>query len=66
MSDSNSKPHKIYFAYLLCVLWTAAAIAYRDQHGVCISLATVAIVHWLGVFFNVALTFMLKSERGDI
>jgi hypothetical protein len=33
------------YAYLICVLWTAAALAYRNDCA-SISLTTLAALHW--------------------
>jgi hypothetical protein len=46
------------FLYLLCVLWTLAALVYRDEAGACCGLSVLASLHWFAAFMVLAIPFM--------
>ena len=45
------------FVYLLAVLWTGAALAWRDEMAVC--LPTLAAMHWVVV----PVLFVIDSDK---
>ena len=49
------------FSYLLCVLWTGASIAYRDDIDTCFFLGAIAAAHWVLVLVAISATFMAKD-----